>query len=406
MKICGIVCEYNPFHNGHAYQLREAKSRSGADALVCVMGGNFTQRGEAALLPDSLRAEHAVQGGADAVIALPAVFSSSPAEIFARGAIKILSSVPDFSCLSFGAEHADTNFYAAAEIINDEDAYFGKVKELLSRGVSFAAARSEALKDSPVFPLLNSPNDALAIEYARALSRTPERPESAGYETRNATRRVDLFPVGRIGAYKSRNLSGEISSASAIRETIKNGDESAAQNALSSVVYNDIQLYFQRNRSAKNADAALQLAEKTAILKSTPEALSGVIDCMEGLENALLRAAKQSGDIAKNITGKRYTTARIRRICLHALLGIEERFIRECLASPLYIRPLAVKKGREDVLAALAGSEFPLLTRRSDERKLSATARKCLQKDRLAEEMYRAVTGAYDAEKKKRLFID
>ncbi|MGN1053112.1 MAG: nucleotidyltransferase family protein, partial [Candidatus Scatosoma sp.] len=270
MKICGIVCEYNPFHNGHAYQLQEAKKRSGADAVVCVMGGNFTQRGEAALLPDTLRAKHAVQCGADAVIALPAVFSSAPAEIFARGAIKILSAAPGFSCLSFGAEHADADFYAAAAVLNDENAYFYKVKNLLSNGASFAAARSEALKDSPVFALLNSPNDVLGIEYARALSRAFCR-EQTGTEqeaeqgTERAARNVTLFPVARKGDYKAHGLTGGFSSAAAIRQAVKDGGLSAAKNALPPAVYNDIQRFFQREESAKNAETALQIAEKTAI---------------------------------------------------------------------------------------------------------------------------------------------
>lgn len=400
MKICGIVCEYNPFHNGHAYQLQEAKKRSGADAVVCVMGGNFTQRGEAALLPDTLRAKHAVQCGADAVIALPAVFSSAPAELFARGAIKILSSVPDFSCLSFGAEHADADFYAAADVLNDENAYFGKVKDLLSQGASFASARSEALKNSPVFPLLNSPNDVLAIEYARALSRAvpPKTTGATGTTgTENAARCVTLLPVERKGDYKARDVSGTFSSAAAIRTAVKNGGFAAARDCLPPAVYGDIQRFFQREEGAKNAESALQIAEKTAILNCTPEQLSLVLDCSEGLENALLCAAKQRGDVAKRLTSRRYTAARIKRICLHALLGITGEFIRECLSSPLYLRPLAVKKGREDVLSALAEGEYPLIIRRADERKLCETAQNCLQKDRLAEDMYRAVTGAYDA---------
>ena len=88
MKICGVICEYNPFHLGHEYQLREAKKRSGADAVVCVMSGCFTQRGEAAILPPVIRAKHAVLCGADAVIALPVVFSAASAEIFARGFVR------------------------------------------------------------------------------------------------------------------------------------------------------------------------------------------------------------------------------------------------------------------------------------------------------------------------------
>ena len=188
MKICGVVCEYNPFHLGHEYQLREAKKRSCADAIVCVMSENFTQRGEAAILPARVRAKHAIMCGADAVISLPVVFSSSAAEIFARGAIRLLCSLPGFDCLSFGAEHADGDFYAAAKILNDERAYIEKTKEFLSRGFSFAAARAESLKDTAAFPLLSSPNDILGLEYARAFKRKPQKTRNAF--ARSAARRL------------------------------------------------------------------------------------------------------------------------------------------------------------------------------------------------------------------------
>ena len=102
MKICGIVCEFNPLHNGHAYLLAQARARSGCDALVCVMSGNFTQRGEPACMEKYTRAEHAILAGADAVIELPAAFACAPAELFARGAIRLLAALPGFGCLAFG----------------------------------------------------------------------------------------------------------------------------------------------------------------------------------------------------------------------------------------------------------------------------------------------------------------
>ena len=107
MKICAIICEYNPFHNGHLYQLREAKRLSEADVVLCIMSGNFVQRGEAAILDKFTRAKHAVWAGADAVIELPSVFATSNAELFAKGAIHILSSIPEVSTLCFGCENAD-----------------------------------------------------------------------------------------------------------------------------------------------------------------------------------------------------------------------------------------------------------------------------------------------------------
>jgi len=118
MKICAVICEYNPFHNGHAYQLSEAKKRSQADAVLCIMSGNFVQRGESAIVDKFTRAKHAVLGGADAVIELPTIFATSNAELFAKGAISILSSIPDVTTLCFGAETASTEaFLQTAKLI-------------------------------------------------------------------------------------------------------------------------------------------------------------------------------------------------------------------------------------------------------------------------------------------------
>ena len=97
MKICAIICEYNPFHNGHLYQMQQAKELSGADAILCIMSGSFVQRGEAAILNKFTRAKHAVLGGADVVVELPTVFATSNAELFAKGAISILSVIKNQS---------------------------------------------------------------------------------------------------------------------------------------------------------------------------------------------------------------------------------------------------------------------------------------------------------------------
>ena len=141
MKICAIICEYNPFHNGHLYQLREAKRLSGADALLCIMSGNFVQRGEAAIMDKYTRAKHAVLAGADVVIELPTIFATSNAELFAKGAISILSTIPNVDTLCFGAENANkTAFYLAARYLNDEpEEVSQKIKETAATGVSSAS---------------------------------------------------------------------------------------------------------------------------------------------------------------------------------------------------------------------------------------------------------------------------
>ena len=120
MKIYAIICEYNPFHNGHLYQLQKAREL-GADAILCIMSGNFVQRGEASVMDKYTRAKHAVMAGADIVIELPTVFATSNAELFAKGAVKLLSSIPNVSNLCFGAENADKNaFLSTAQLLQNE----------------------------------------------------------------------------------------------------------------------------------------------------------------------------------------------------------------------------------------------------------------------------------------------
>ena len=146
MKICAIICEYNPFHNGHLYQLNAAKERSGADAVVCIMSGNFVQRGEAAIADKYIRAKHAVLSGADAVIELPVAYATANAELFAKGAMRIISSIPAVTHLCFGAENADkAAFMQAAPILNNEPKEVSHtIKTLVKDGMSYAKARAQA----------------------------------------------------------------------------------------------------------------------------------------------------------------------------------------------------------------------------------------------------------------------
>ena len=171
MKICAIICEYNPFHNGHLYQIQEAKRLSGADAILCIMSGNFVQRGEAAILDKFTRAKHAVLAGADVVVELPTPFAISNAELFAKGAISILSKIPSVTTLCFGAENASkTAFTLAARYLNDEPKEISeKIKSYASEGMSYAKARAKAWVGFLPLDLLCSPNNILALEYTRAI---------------------------------------------------------------------------------------------------------------------------------------------------------------------------------------------------------------------------------------------
>ena len=381
MKICAIICEYNPFHNGHLYQINAAKRLSGADAILCLMSGNFVQRGEAAIFDKYTRAKHAIKAGADVVIELPTVFATSNAELFAKGAVHILSSIPDVCILSFGAEKADkTAFLLGARYLNNEPEEVSKnIKEQMQNGVSYAKARAQAFAGFIPFDLLASPNNILGLEYTRAILE------------KNAT--IDILPLQRKGAgYSDTNLQEEFSSATAIRTAVFKGDNVSKQ--IPDFVAMDIPFA---------CDCKLDVLEKYAILAKDAKEIAKICDCNEGLENAFKKAALATDSLVTSLTSPRYTSARIRRIALQNLLGIQESLIRESLQLPLYLNVLAAKKSRSDVLSALSQGKFPLLIRAHDETCLDGVAKICYQADVFAQNVYALLN---DKAIGKDIFID
>lgn len=365
MKICAIICEYNPFHNGHLYQMQQAKLLSKADVILCIMSGNFVQRGEMAVMDKFTRAKHAILGGADAVIELPSPFATANAELFAKGAIHILSSIPNVQTLCFGSETANKNdFLSAAKLLNAEPKEVSnKIKELLASGMSYAKARATAWIGRISNDLLSSPNNVLGLEYTRAIL------------SKNVN--IDILPISRIGnGYKNKSLDGEFASATAIREGIEN--KRNFKNFLPNFVAEDL---------PKHLENHLELLEKFAILSRSAVEIASVCDCNEGLENAFKKVAILPTSFVETLTSARYTSSRIRRIALQNLLQIDEKLIQEGLSSPLYLRVLAVKKESE-ILSELGRASFPLILRAHDEDVLSNKAKSCFEKDIFAEKIY------------------
>ena len=373
MKICAIICEYNPFHNGHEYLIKEAKRRSGADAVLCLMSGNFVQRGSVAVLPKRNRAIHAVKCGADAVIELPTVFATSNAEIFASGAISLLSKIPEVTCLAFGAELGEKEPFlqAATALLKEPEAVSKTVKTLMAQGIGYAQAISTARAQVADSRLFNSPNNILGIEYTKAILKY------------NAN--IDVLPIERMGSgYLETKLDGPYISATAIRLALQDRNI----NALTRYVPNCV-LYDLNNCVFVNPDPF----EKIAILKQSAEELAKILDCTEGLENAFISAASEAETLERALCSPRYTASRIRRIALHSLLGITREFIEECLTSPLYLAPLAYKKSRKDVLSVLGKSKVPLLSSVQKQKNLSSTAAKCRALDERATKIFDIMRG-------------
>ena len=393
MKICGIICEYNPFHNGHAYLIERAKAESGCDAVICMMSGNFTQRGEAAILDKYTRASHAVLAGADAVIELPTVFSLSPAEIFAHGAVRLLNAIPGFDTLAFGCEEPDRErFLAAAKTTSEESRGFRRALRLrLKAGISLTRARTEALVETgagDTAALLQSPNNILGVEYQKALF-------SCGSL-------AQILPVKRTGAnYSDEELYKNFSSATAIRAAVAEGKERAVRKNVPDFVADDL------FSSATDGAVFKKLAVYAALTQSA-EQLRRVLDCSEGLENRIKALAKDNPDydiLINKATTKRYISSRIRRILAAATLGISAELVRKALRAPLYLKVLAVKNDRaDDVLGALGRAAFTAIARKGDLSALSGTAKEVYENDLLAADIYGLVSGK-PANRTQTLFI-
>lgn len=346
--------------------MQEAKRLSGADALLCIMSGNFVQRGEAAIMDKFTRAKHAILAGADVVIELPTIFATSNAELFAKGAVKILSAIPSVSTLCFGAETADKDaFLNTATLLNNEpQAISAKIKSLTAIGMSYAKARAEAWKDVLPENLLSCPNNILGVEYTRAIL--------------SFNSHIDILPIARVGGgYNEEALHENYSSASAIRLAISKKE--SFENNLPEFVAKDL---------PDNLNNTIETLEKYAILSASTEKIARVCDCTEGLENALKKAAESTEGLVESLTSARYTSSRIRRIALQNLLNIDENLIRSGLCNPLYLRVLAVKNPAKKVLSALSEATYPIIARPRDALSLKDAAKEAFFIDTFAEKVH------------------
>ena len=352
----GIIAEYNPFHNGHLYQLREAQ-RLTEQPIVVVMSASFMQRGEPACLSKWLRARLAVENGAALVLELPTAFSLRSAQFFASGGVQLLAATGSVNMLSCGVESPELDFGALAQRITS-DAAQGRIRSLLSQGKSYAAAcaavLSEAQQEAGVtamqassnegkaFAGLTKPNDILALEYAKALQATDIKP---------------LFIERRGDGYNDREISGTMSSATAIRQALNNSNDGWQQAVPASV----------RQALLDNApgyDAALlwQLLRYKLRLMSV-DAIADACQCSEGLENLLKDAAAcpSFAEALQPCTSKRYTTSRIRRLFMQLLLDVP-RWRWEDNA-PAYLRVLAFNDtGRQLLKQMKATASLPIIT--------------------------------------------
>ena len=319
LKIIGIICEYNPFHLGHKKQIDLIRSKFGCDAaVVCLMSGNFVQRGAPAIFDKAARAKAALLAGADLVLELPVTYALSSAEGFARGGVEILGKFCD--CLCFGCETGDTeSLMATAKALLSEE-FKPLLRAELDKGLSFPAARAAALDALGMdAQILRRPNDILAVEYCKAIISTGTA--------------MKPFPILREGSYHAEVPDAENPSATSLRRLIP---ESA-----------DWQQYIPENcrNILENVPVhTLEAAERAVLMKlrtMTDEEFEALPYGSEGLWRKFMHASRKESSIAAITAAtksKRYTATRIHRLLLCAFLGISA----DCLASPApYVRALA-----------------------------------------------------------------
>lgn len=347
-KVLGIIAEYNPFHNGHLYHLENSKKITGCEYTIAIISGNFTQRGSTSIVDKWQKTKMALSNGIDLVIELPTLYAISSSENFADGAIKILNALNIVDCLAFGAETNDiSKLDKIANILSDEPIEYKSIlSNELKKGISFPKSRENALSiylnDNTYSDILSSPNNILGIEYLKALKK---------YKSS-----ITPISINRIETdYNSLEFSNNISSATGIRNLIKNEKFDQIKNLVPANTYSVL------TECLKNGQIITDLTvyEKEIIYilrKMTIKEISELPDVSEGLEFAIKNSANSCNDIntlINLIKSKRYTQSRIRRILLYALLGIKKSDMEISKNVLPYIRVLGFNENGKKLISKI-----------------------------------------------------
>ncbi|MDI3534539.1 MAG: hypothetical protein PWQ82_904 [Thermosediminibacterales bacterium] len=379
MKVVGLIAEYNPFHNGHLYHLKKTKKITEADFTICVMSGNFVQRGEPALVDKWARTKMALSAGIDLVIELPVCYAVGSAETFAFGSIKTLEATGVVDSICFGSESGDLRILKdiSKVLLTEPPEFIDILKKELKKGLVYPKARELALKyffesyksiDTQILTNLidtiKKPNNLLGIEYLKALSRLNSN--------------ITPLTIKRIS---NRNdcdfIKGKITSASKIRSQI------LLRKKLTLKTLDYLPEFSQKVllQEFKKGKGPIGMDDLTALMlgilrKSSLEQLRCYRDVSEGLENRILRFSKNSTTIHEllmAIKTKRYTLTRLQRILIHILLGIKQEYLADFdeNGGPRYLRILGFSSRASTLLKAIKKkSELPVIVKTAHYKKI------------------------------------
>lgn len=377
MHNCAIICEYNPFHTGHRYQLEHVREQ-GATSVFCVMSGDFVQSASPAFCGKSVRAECAVLGGADAVIELPMIYATASAGYFAEGALKIISHIKDISHIAMGATGAPDIILRLADIkLKHSERYNDRVKTLLKNGKSYNFACANALAElyagvysdnTDIESVIQEPNNILCIEYITAIDKHAAN--------------IEPLIIKRMGAvHNSPAIDGDYISATAIRREIDSN--------CSEQVKRYIPFYFERiieHKKLHSPDiSAYKKAALFALRSSSIEKISSLRDWSSGVEYSVKNLNPSSYDeLVESEELKKFGKKRIERLLLDCLLDVK----KEYLSLPFITRLLACKRDLD----------FKLLpkfvkTTNSEIRAADTDCRAVLGVDERAADLYNTLSG-------------
>ncbi|WNF35568.1 nucleotidyltransferase [Bacillaceae bacterium IKA-2] len=343
MNATGLIVEYNPFHNGHAHHVYHSKIETNADVVIAVMSGNFLQRGEPALVSKWSRTNMALAAGVDVVLELPYVYATQKAEIFARGAISILSAI-GVNSICFGSESGNINEFDQLHsfIKQQEDTYNLFIKEALKKGDSYPRALATAFKrleNSDDILDLSLPNNILGYHYVKAI-----------YEQKSP---IKPFTIKREAAqyHDKEVLTQSIASATSIREALikKKDDLNSIKHVVPRETFNELKSHLKYYNSFQDWERLFPYL-KYKVLTASREELTNIYEAEEGLENRISKLISNSSSFQElmiNLKTKRYTWARLQRFCLHILTNTTKQDMSFTRATCPYIRILGMNsKGK------------------------------------------------------------
>lgn len=389
MKIAAIICEYNPFHNGHKYQIETTRKKLGVDYVIAIMSGNYVQRGEPAIFNKQLRTKAALSCGIDLVIELPLWFATSSANYFARGSVALLNALGIVDYLSFGSEGSDlTSLLLVRDFLTThKDELTKAMLRFCKDGLSYPAAREAAILEycpnKDYVDLLRKPNNILALEYLIALEDTHSS--------------IQPFSVLRTdGGYHQEEVTGQFASATAIRK-ILNSNSSLSD--VFSVIPESCHALLDTH-----SFAPMQLEDFKEIIYSKilqSSSLNDYFDVTEDLSNRIKKCFDPTlriDDFIANCQNRSLTSSRISRSLLHIALGMKESSMMQLKKDDysLYFQVLGFKTESSHLLRQIKEKKtWPMVQHCYDSlEELPASKKELLTIEKQANQLYSMLLGS------------